>query len=166
MEVDGYNQALVIAFDVEYNSLAGNDAGRAKLRLQFCRIFPDSLFDFGIPRIQMLLYGCSKASIHSIGYESVEGRSGNDSHFIMILCSRFGSKNYRRAWTFRPGIGISSLDRLTRCDGPVFRIPCFQKARHGAPSSLGRCRCGPRAIGMYRAAESTLFARRSRWASL
>jgi len=95
VKVDGYNQAKIIAFDVEHHSLAGNDAGRAKLRLQLRGILPDSPFDFGIPRIQMLLYACSKAAIHTIDDESVESRSGNDSHFKKVLCSRFGSKNDR-----------------------------------------------------------------------
>ena len=54
--VDGHNQAIVIAFDVKHHSLAGNDAGRVERRLQFCRILPGSLFGFGIPSIQMLLY--------------------------------------------------------------------------------------------------------------
>ena len=79
--VDGDNQAIVIAIDVKHHSLAGNDAGRAELRLQFCRILPGRLFDFGIPSIQVLLYTSSKPAIHTIAYESVESRSGNDSHF-------------------------------------------------------------------------------------
>jgi hypothetical protein len=54
--VDGDNQAIVIALDVEHHSPAGNDAGRAKLRPQFCRILPGRLFDFGIPSIQVLLF--------------------------------------------------------------------------------------------------------------
>jgi hypothetical protein len=44
----------------------------------------------------VLLHARSKATLHAIDYESVEGRSGNDPHFLMILCSRFGSKHYPR----------------------------------------------------------------------
>lgn len=104
MKVDGYNEAVVIAFNVEHYSLARNDAGRAKLRLQFRRILPGSLFDFGIPGIQMLLYTCSQAAIDTIDYESVESRSGNDLHFPMILCSQFGSKDYRYLRCNRPTV--------------------------------------------------------------
>jgi hypothetical protein len=33
----------------------------------------------------MLLYTCSKAAINTIDDESVEGRSGNDSHFLIDI---------------------------------------------------------------------------------
>ena len=78
--VDGYDQAIVIAFDVKDHSLPGNDAGRAELRLELSGILPRRLAGFGIPSIQMLLYASSEPAVHTVVYESVEGRSGNDAH--------------------------------------------------------------------------------------
>lgn len=95
MVVDRHNQAVVIALDVKDRSFARNDAGRAELRLKFRRVLPGRLFNFGVPGIQMFLYSASEPAIHRIAYESVEGRSGNDSHLQMILCSHPGSKTCR-----------------------------------------------------------------------
>ena len=72
MVIDGHDEAIVIAFDVEYHSFARNDARGAKLSFEFCRILPCPLFDFGIPSVKMPFHTCSKPAIYALVHESVE----------------------------------------------------------------------------------------------
>src|SRR5260370_1775674 len=92
LEIDGHDQPVIIALDVEDDPVGRDDAGSRVAALYICRARPPRLSDFVEPsvqgRLQRAMVLISPASFD----EFSQSTPGNDPHAQKLPCAQIGRK--------------------------------------------------------------------------
>src|SRR6266480_3377473 len=92
LEVDGYDQPIIVPFDIEDDPVGRNDAGGRVAALYICSARPSCLSDFVEPsvkgRLQCPVILVPPASLDELS----QSAPGNDPHGERLSCAQIGRK--------------------------------------------------------------------------